>query len=199
MSYLHQADKLLIGPLTTPIMADLKINEAQMGAVSSFAVIVASVLYPVWGYLYDHYLRSRLLALASLIWGITTTLNALARSYGVFLVTRGSTGIDDSSYPGIYSLLSDYYPPRKRSTAYGILVDGHAVGVHGGAAADQLLKGALGWRGVYSDNRRPGRRAGWGDSGRCARSGARAAQNRRWSGWPKCRDALFVGRRAGAF
>lgn len=46
---LHQADKLLIGPLTTPIMAEFKINEAQMGAVSSLAVLVAAVLYPLWG------------------------------------------------------------------------------------------------------------------------------------------------------
>jgi len=46
---LHQADKLLIGPLTTAIMEDFRINEAQMGAVSSLAVVVASLLYPVWG------------------------------------------------------------------------------------------------------------------------------------------------------
>lgn len=64
---LHQADKLLIGPLTSAIMADVQINEAQMGAVSSLAIVVASVLYPVWGYLYDRYARSKLLALASAI------------------------------------------------------------------------------------------------------------------------------------
>jgi Na+/H+ antiporter NhaC len=31
----------------------------------------------VWGYLYDRYARAKLLALASLIWGSTTWLNAL--------------------------------------------------------------------------------------------------------------------------
>jgi hypothetical protein len=30
---LHQSDKLLIGPLTTPIMETFDINEAQKGAV----------------------------------------------------------------------------------------------------------------------------------------------------------------------
>ena len=94
---LHQADKLLIGPLTTPIMEAFHINEAQMGAVSSLAIIVAAVLYPLWGYLYDRYARARLLALASFIWGSTTWLSALAPSYPTFLVTRASTGIDDSS------------------------------------------------------------------------------------------------------
>jgi MFS family permease len=64
---LYQADKLLIGPPTTSIMEDFQINEAQMGAVSSLAIIVASILYPVWGYLYDRYASAKLLALASFI------------------------------------------------------------------------------------------------------------------------------------
>jgi predicted MFS family arabinose efflux permease len=102
---LHQADKLLISPLTTPITETFGLNEAQMGAVSMFAVLVAAILYPVWGYLYDRCARARLLALASLIWGATTWLNALAPNYPTFLATRATTGIDDSSYPGIYSLL----------------------------------------------------------------------------------------------
>jgi len=64
---LRQADKLLIGPLTTPIMGTFGINEAQMGAVFTGALIVGAVLYPVWGYLYDRYTRPKLLALASFI------------------------------------------------------------------------------------------------------------------------------------
>ena len=118
---LHQADRLLIGPLTTSIMEDFQINEAQMGAVSSLAIVVASILYPVWGYLYDRYARSKLLALASFIWGATTWLNALAPAYPIFMLTRSITGIDDSSYLGLYSLLADYFGPRLRSRAYGVM------------------------------------------------------------------------------
>jgi|GEM_PF-6624044 len=35
---LHQADKLLIGPLTTPIMETFGINEEQMGRVKDLRV-----------------------------------------------------------------------------------------------------------------------------------------------------------------
>jgi hypothetical protein len=41
---LHQTDKLLIGPLTTPIMDTFKINEAQMGFVFSGAIIVGAIM-----------------------------------------------------------------------------------------------------------------------------------------------------------
>jgi MFS transporter, Spinster family, sphingosine-1-phosphate transporter len=146
---LHQADKLLISPLTTPIMADFKINQAQMGAVSSFAIIVAAVLYPVWGYLYDRFARAKLLALASFIWGSTTWLNALARTYGVFLVTRASTGIDDSSYPGIYSLLSDYFGPNVRGKVYGALETAQPFGYMLGLILATSLGAVLGWRNVF--------------------------------------------------
>ncbi|HZD58491.1 MAG TPA: MFS transporter, partial [Anaerolineales bacterium] len=60
---LHQSDKLLIGPLTTPIMETFGINEVQMGAVFTGALLVGAFLYPIWGYLYDRFTRSRLLAL----------------------------------------------------------------------------------------------------------------------------------------
>jgi MFS family permease len=97
---LHQADKLLIGPMTSKIMDDFGITMTQMGAVSTGALIVGAFFYPLWGYLYDRYSRSKLLALASFIWGATTMLNARARTYIQFLFTRSSTGIDDS-LPGI--------------------------------------------------------------------------------------------------
>jgi len=146
---LHQADKLLIGPLTTPIMEGFGINEAQMGAVSSLALIVAAILYPVWGYLYDRFSRSRLLALASFIWGSTTWLNALAPNYPTFLVTRASTGIDDASYPGIFSLLADYFGPRMRGKVYGLLQMAQPLGFMLGTIMATMLGGAMGWRSVF--------------------------------------------------
>lgn len=146
---LHQADKLLIGPLTTPIMETFGINEARMGAVSSLAIVVAAVLYPVWGYLYDRYARARLLALASFVWGSTTWLNALSPNYATFLITRAGTGIDDSSYPGMWSLLSDYFGPQMRGRAYGLLQIAQPFGYMLGLVLATMLGESMGWRNVF--------------------------------------------------
>ena len=54
----HQADKLLIGPLTSKIMEDFQINEVQMGALVSGALIVGTIFYPIWGFLYDRFTRT---------------------------------------------------------------------------------------------------------------------------------------------
>jgi MFS family permease len=146
---LHQADKLLIGPLTTPIMEYFKINKAQMGLVSTGALLVGAILYPVWGYLYDRYARAKLLALASFIWGATTWISAIAPSYPIFLATRASTGIDDSSYPGLYSLITDYFLPRMRGKIYGLLQLTAPIGYLIGMLLGLFLGGVIGWRGVF--------------------------------------------------
>lgn len=146
---LHQSDKLLIGPLTTPIMETFGINEVQMGAVFTGALLVSAILYPLWGYLYDRFARSKLLALASFIWGATTWLSAIAPSYPFFLASRASTGVDDSSYPGIYSLISDYFGPQLRGKVYGILQLSQPLGYMLGLIVATFLAVSLGWRGIF--------------------------------------------------
>jgi MFS family permease len=146
---LHQADKLMIGPLTSDIMDTFKITKTQMGAVTTGALIVGAIFYPLWGYLYDRYARAKLLALASLLWGATTWLNGIAPSYPFFLVTRASTGIDDSSYPGLFSLLSDYFGPHVRGRVYGILQLSQPIGYLVGMMLALLLGGTIGWKGIF--------------------------------------------------
>ena len=146
---LHQSDKMLIGPLNSQIMETFSIDEAQMGAVGTGALLVAAVFYPLWGYLYDRYARAKLLALASAIWGSTTWLSALAPTFPTFIVTRASTGIDDSSYPGLYSLIADYFGPRVRGKIYGFLQLTQPLGYLMGMALALVLGGMIGWRGVF--------------------------------------------------
>src|SRR5512139_2568351 len=118
---LHQTDKLLIGSLQLPVSKTFGLNDLQWGFVNTGALIVGTIFYPIWGYLYDRYARAKLLALASFIWGATTWLSSLVRTYPAFLATRSSTGIDDSAYPGLYSLVADYFAPKIRGKIYGLL------------------------------------------------------------------------------
>jgi MFS transporter, Spinster family, sphingosine-1-phosphate transporter len=148
---LHQMDKLLIGPLTPKIIEEFNITYTQMGAVTTGALIVGTFLYPLWGYLYDRFSRAKLLALASFLWGATTWLSAVVRTYPGFLVTRASTGIDDSSYPGLYSLVADYFGPELRGKIFGLLQVSGPIGYLLGMVLALMVAPALawGWRGVF--------------------------------------------------
>lgn len=147
---LHQTDKLMIGSLQVSISKDFNIDNTQWGLVNSGALIVATLLYPIWGYLYDRFSRTKLLSLASLIWGSTTWLNAIVRSFGGFLATRASTGIDDSSYPGLYTLIADYFGPAQRGKIYGILQLAQPLGYLLGMILALMVAPAIGgWRSIF--------------------------------------------------
>ena len=147
---LHQTDKLLIGSLQTAVSATFGLNDLQWGLVNSGALIIGTLLYPIWGFLYDRYARARLLALASLIWGATTWLSSIVRTYPGFLATRASTGIDDSSYPGLYSLVADYFKPKTRSKVYGVLQLTQPLGYLVGMILALMIAPILGgWRSVF--------------------------------------------------
>lgn len=146
---LHQMDKLLIGPLKGSISEDFGITNTQYGMVISSALVIATILYPVWGYLYDRYARAKLLALASAIWGLTTTLSALMRTYGAFIVTRASTGVDDSAYPGLTSLVADYFEPETRGKVYGLLGVSSPIGYLLGMGLALMVAPMIGWRNLF--------------------------------------------------
>lgn len=147
---LHQADKLIIGPLLSDIQETFKITDTEAGAIGTGALVVAAILYPVWGYLYDRFARAKLIALASLIWGLTTSISAVVTTFPAFLASRASTGVDDSSYPGLYSLISDYFGPSIRGKIYGILQLTAPLGYMIGLVLALMLAPALGgWRGVF--------------------------------------------------
>ena len=154
---LHQTDKLLIGSLQLPVSKTFGLNDLQWGLINTGALIVGTIFYPIWGYLYDRFARAKLLALASLIWGATTWLSSVVRTYPQFLATRSSTGIDDSSYPGLYSLVADYFGPKLRGKIYGILQLaqplGYLIGMILALMVAPILGVAIpqieGWRSIF--------------------------------------------------
>lgn len=147
---LHQTDKLMIGSLQVPVSETFGIGNKEWGFVNTGALIVATILYPVWGYLYDRYARAKLLALASAIWGVTTWLSSIVRTYPAFLGTRASTGVDDSSYPGLFTLVADYFGPTMRGKVYGILQLAQPIGYLLGMILALLVAPIIGgWRSVF--------------------------------------------------
>jgi MFS transporter, Spinster family, sphingosine-1-phosphate transporter len=147
---LHQTDRLMIGPMQQTIEDQFHITDREWGLVNSGALLIGTILYPIWGYLYDRYARAKLLALASFIWGATTWFSAIAPNYRTFLVTRASTGIDDSSYPGLYSLVADYFGPNLRGKVYGLLQLAQPIGYLVGVVMALIIAPKIGgWRQAF--------------------------------------------------
>jgi MFS transporter, Spinster family, sphingosine-1-phosphate transporter len=146
---LHQADRLVIGQVLGDLQRDFGIDDAAAGAIGTGALVVAAILFPIWGYLYDRFARAKLLALASFIWGMTTMLGAVVTTFPAFLAARGSTGVDDSSYPGLYSLVADYFGPQTRGKVNGLLQLTGPVGSILSLLLVLALRDTIGWRNIF--------------------------------------------------
>ncbi|MEM4811059.1 MAG: MFS transporter, partial [Thermofilum sp.] len=72
----HEADRFIISAVAPQLLDEFQVKYSELGLVFSLTVLVAAILYPVWGYLYDRYSRKVLAGLAALIWGFTTIFNA---------------------------------------------------------------------------------------------------------------------------
>jgi MFS family permease len=71
------------------------------------------------------------------------------RTYPAFVAARASTGIDDSSYPGLYTLIADYFEPQMRSRIYGMLQIAQPLGYLIGMVLALMVAPGLGWRNVF--------------------------------------------------
>jgi MFS family permease len=146
---IHQTDMLMINSMFRPIMDTFGIGTKEMGFIQSGSLLVAALLYPLWGFLYDRFSRAKLLGIASFIWGSTTWLSAVAPKYPSFLGARAASGIDNSSYPGLYSLIADYFIPTMRSKIYGVLQLAQPLGYLLGMILALTLGGMTGWRNLF--------------------------------------------------
>lgn len=146
---LHQTDKLLINPMGEMVINEFQLTDTQWGTIATAALVVGAVFYPIWGYLYDRYSRGKLLALASFIWGATTWFSAIAPNFHLFVISRASTGVDDSSYPGLYSLIADYFVPKVRGKIYGLLQLTMPLGYMAGLVLSTTVAVSMGWRNIF--------------------------------------------------
>ncbi|MCC7129193.1 MAG: hypothetical protein B6D39_12465 [Anaerolineae bacterium UTCFX2] len=89
---LHQSDKLLIGPLTTPIMKEFAINRAQMGLVTSGALLIPIASANVIATVYDITLPEVRSTALSVQYLIESSGAALAPGMAGLIADRTSLG-----------------------------------------------------------------------------------------------------------
>ncbi len=143
---LHIADIFVISVVLPLILEEFQITYTAAGLVFTATSFIAVILYPVWGYLYDRYSRRALISLSGIVWGFTTWLNALPKTFSEFFLTRTLTGIDNAPPSGMNSLVSDYFPPKSRGKALGLISAAAAFGALIGTILGVLVGYALGWR-----------------------------------------------------
>lgn len=92
----------------------------------------------------------RLAAAGVFVWSAATLASGLAPTYALLLLARAVIGVGEASYAVVTpSLLSDCYPPDRRSRVLGIFYAAIPVGTALGYVLGGLVGEAFGWRAAF--------------------------------------------------
>ena len=132
-------DRQILSVLAEDIKADLNITDSDLGFLfgTAFAVFYSIFGIPL-GKLADSWSRKNLLSIGLATWSLMTVLSGTAKSFSTLSIYRIGVGIGESSAsPASYSILSDYFSPKIRSTILSI----YSSGVYLGAGIGLFLGG----------------------------------------------------------
>lgn len=144
-------DRMIISVVLPMIKTDLALSDTQLGVLSgiAFAVFYATFGIPIarWA---DRGTRRTIVSLAIAAWSIMTVLCGMAQNFLQLMLARFGVGIGEAGcIPPSHSLISDYFPKERRSTALGIHTAGATLGIVVGLALGGYIAETWGWRWAF--------------------------------------------------
>jgi MFS family permease len=144
-------DRQLIVILQESIKKDLNLSDTQLGLLSgfTFAIFYVTLGIPI-ARIADKTNRKNTVAISLAIWSAMTALSGLARNFIQLLFARIGVGVGEAGgSPPAHAMISDYFPPEKRSTALSFYSTGIYFGVLIGFLMGGYLNQHLGWRTAF--------------------------------------------------
>ncbi len=143
MAYCFSAiDARVLTLLVIPIKEDLQLTDFQISLLQGFAfALMYSVAAIPIGRLVDTVRRrTRIIVVGVVFWSLMTMGCGLARNFWQLFAARIGVGMGEATLsPTAYSLISDYFEPKRRALAISLYAIGYPIG--GGLAL--IIGGAL--------------------------------------------------------
>jgi MFS family permease len=133
-------DRTVLSLLVTPVKAALGLSDTQIGLLqgTAFGLFYTVMILP-FGWLTDRVRRISLLSAGIALWSLMTAACGLAGSFVSLFIARMGVGIGEATLnPVGPSLISDHFPPARRSLPMAVYTLG---GLLGGAFA--IMAGGL--------------------------------------------------------
>jgi predicted MFS family arabinose efflux permease len=141
-------DRTVLSIIQNPIKQELGLSDTQLGILSgfAFALFYSTLGIPV-ARIAERVDRRWFIAISLAIWSGATALGGLARSFGSLFAFRVAVGVGEAgASPPAHSLITDFFPPSRRGTAFSIYSLGVSAGVLIGSIAGGYIAQAYGWR-----------------------------------------------------
>jgi len=144
-------DRQILSILLPAIRDEFQVGDTVLGllAGTAFALFYVILGVPV-ARLADRVNRRNLLAASVAIWSAMTALSGLAANIWYLALARVGVGIGEAGCsPPAHSMIADYYPPEKRSSAMGFYTLGISSGIMLAYLAGGWVAQNIGWREAF--------------------------------------------------
>jgi len=144
-------DRQILSILLPAIKAEFGVDDWVLGflAGSAFALFYAILGVPI-ALIADRWNRRNLIALSLAFWSGMTALSGIAANVSQLALARVGVGIGEAGCsPAAHSMISDYYPPAKRSMAMGVYTLGISIGIMIAFLAGGWVVQNIGWREAF--------------------------------------------------
>ncbi len=141
-------DRQVIGSLGQPIKAALHLSDFQFGILSglAFALLNSLLAVPI-ARIAERRRRLTIIGIGVFLWSIATGVCGLAGNFVQLLVARVAVGVGEAaSTPATASVMADYFPPHRRTSAAAVFVLAVPLGALIGAAGGGYLAQYFDWR-----------------------------------------------------
>lgn len=145
---LNFIDRQIIGILAEPIKLELGLSDAELGWMggTAFALFYTLLAIPI-AMLADRRNRSWIITIGLTLWSLATAVCGMAQNFWQLFLARMSVGVGEAAgVAPAYSLISDYYPPERRSRALAIFSLGIPLGSAFGVLFGGLIAANIDWR-----------------------------------------------------
>ncbi|MBB36928.1 MAG: MFS transporter [Hirschia sp.] len=151
LNAMNYVDRLLFGVTQELIKEDLGLSDFQLGLLGgpAFALLYIIAAFPI-ARIAERGNRVTIITAAFATWSAMTALCGLAGNFLQMLIGRAGVSIGEAGCaPPSHSLISDYFPPAKRTTAMSIYGAAGPVGALTAAIAGGWFAQHYGWRSTF--------------------------------------------------
>lgn len=145
-------DRTVLSIIQNPIKEELGLSDTQLGILGgfAFALFYSTLGIPV-ARLAERMDRRWLITISLAIWSVATAASGLAKGFASLFAFRVAVGVGEAgASPPAHSLITDFFAPERRGTAFSIYSLGVSAGVLIGSIAGGYVAQAYGWRMTFA-------------------------------------------------
>ncbi len=147
LNFFNYVDRNVLFAVQPLIQREFKIDDAQIGFLTSAFLVWYIVGAPLIAPLADRYPRKWIMGAGAVVWSVATLLSAVTHSYNELLLRHLLVGIGEATFVVIApAFLSDMFPETVRGRVMGLFYLSLPVGSAVGYVMGGVLGHHFGWR-----------------------------------------------------